>query len=551
MADTYTNPSAGRGDSRQNTTSYDHPQETNLLNIHKAMEYDLGGKPMLRVAAKLSGPTMAGQVSAFGEPLAISPTAVVQLDAIYGTTSDVIQTYTSGTGSVAGSINGMFQTSTGTTQGGYGVLRSKRFLRYRPGQGIVTRFTAMFTTGVAGSRQFAGLANQENRVSFGYDGTRFGICRSTGGKATILLMTMTVAPNAGQTATITLNGVAYTVALTAGTTDHATVEVTNRVGGYGGWLFQQTDGAMLWLAPSLGPMNGTFSFTSTGNATATFTVKQAGVAQTDNWTYQEDWNVDKLDGSKTITTNPSGMTLDHTKLNIYQIAMRWLGVGVISYAVEDQASGTMIYVHREHYTNQHTRPHIDNPSFKIAYTAVNTTNTSNVTVQGASMYGAVEGTIHLNELTRSWSTSKSSLAQNVTHHMMTIKNSVVTNGLAGANNGNYVINAKEAIVKSLSVSVQATDPTQVYLFFEPSSYSNTLTYLNIPYCNEVHAVDTGTFNIAVDTPIYTGLIAINGTINIDLSAYRITIPPGSWVSIAVRSTNGITQCTAALTWSED
>ena len=547
----YTPPPQGRGDRRLNTTDYEHPQETNLLDLHRAMEYDLAGKPQIRVAAKLSGPTIAGQVSAFGEPLAISPTAVIQLDGIYGVTTDVIQLYTNGTGSVANSVSGMFQVSSGTTAGGYGVLRSKRFLRYRPGQGIVTRFTAAFTQGVEGNRQFAGLANQENRISFGYNGTRFGIVRSTGGKATILLMTMTAAPNASQTATITLNGVAYTVALTNSTVDQAVVAITNRVGGYGGWLFQQTDGAMLWLAPGLGPMNGEFSFTSTGNATATFEVKQAGVAQTDNWTYQEDWNVDRMDGSNTIDTNPSGMTLDPTKLNIYQIGMRWLGAGVISYALEDQESGTIVYVHREHYVNQHERPHVDNPSFKIAYTTTNTTNTSNVTVRGASMYGAVEGTISQNELTRSWYTSKTNLAKDTTHHLMSIKNSVVTNGLAGANNGNYILNAKEAILKSLSVSVQSTDPASVYLFFEPSSFSGTYTYFNIPYCNEVHAVDTGTFNTAVDTPIYAGLLAINGTINIDLSAYRITVPPGSWVSIAIRSTNSVSQVTSALVWSED
>lgn len=551
MSDLYVKPSAGRLDSRQNGTDYDHPQETNLLNLHKAMEYDLGGKPQIRVAAKLSGPSIAGQVSAFGEPLAISPTAVIQLDAIYGTTTDVIQTYTNGTGSSAGSDTQVFRVRTGTTQGGYGILRSKRFLRYRPGQGIVCRFTAGFTTGVVGSLQFAGLANQENRVAFGYNGDRFGVCRSTGGKATIYLMTITAAPNATQTATITLNGVAYTVTL-GNTTDHVAITtICNRVGGYGGWLFQQTDGAMMWLAPTLGPMNGTFSFTSTGNATATFTLKQVGVAQTDNWTYQEDWNVDKLDGSNTIITNPSGMLLDHTKLNVYQIGMRWLGAGVISYAIEDEKSGTMVYVHREHYVNQHTTPHTLNPSFKITYGAYNTTNNTDVSVFGASMYGAIEGTIFQNELTRSWSTSKSSLAQNVTHHMMTIKNSVVTNGVAGANNGNYVLNTKEAIIKSLSVSVQATDPSQVFLFFEPTSFSSSHAYFNIPSCNEVHSVTTGTLDYNVDTPIYTGLIAINGTINIDLSPYRITIPPGSQVSIAVRSTNGITQCTAALVWSED
>lgn len=538
-------------DRYQNSTDYEHPQESNLLNLHKAMEYDLGGKPMVRVAAKLSGPSIAGQVSAFGEPLAISPTAVVQLDAIYGTTTDVIQTYVNGTGSSAGSVDGLFRVHSGTTQGGYGVLRSKRFIRYRPGQGIQCRLTAGFTTGVAGSAQFAGLANQENRVGFGWNGNRFGVVRSTGGKATILLMTWGTAPGAPQTGTITLNGVAYTIALTAGTAAHAVTEVVNRVGGYGGWVMQQTDGAMLWLAPSLGPMNGSFSFTSTGNATATFSIKQAGVVQTDNWTYQEDWNIDKLDGSNTIDTNPSGMLLDHTKLNVYQIAMRWLGAGVISYAIEDQASGTIVYVHREHYVNQHTTTHTANPSFKIQYSAVNTTNNTDVSVYGGSMYGAIEGTIFLNELTRSHSATKATLAQNVTHHIMTIKNSVVTNGLAGANNGNYILNTKEAILKSISLSVQTNDPVQVFLYFEPTSFSAQHEYYAIPYCNEVVSTVTGTFNLAADTPIYAGICGINGTINIDISQYRITVPPGSWVSIAVRGTAAINSVATALVWSED
>lgn len=534
-----------------NSTNYVHSYEPNTNDLTMAMDYDLQGKPLLRVAASLSGPSIAGQVSAFGEPLAISPTAVIQLDAIYGTTTDVIQTYTNGTGSSAGSNNQVFRVESGTTAGGYGVLRSKRFMRYRPGQGIVSRFTAAFTTGVANSLQFAGLANQENRVVFGYNGTRFGVCRSSGGKATILLMTITTAPNAAQTATITLNGVAYTVTLANTSADVAIQTIVNRVGGYGGWVFQQTDGAMLWLAPTLGPMNGTFSFTSTGNAAATFVVKQAGVAQTDNWTYQEDWNIDKMDGSAKLDTNPSGMTLDHTKLNVYQINMRWLGAGVISYAMEDQASGTMVYVHKEHYTNQNTTPHTLNPSFKITYAVYNSTNTSNVTVIGASMYGAVEGTIFLNELTRSKAHSKTNLAKDLVHHCMTIKNSVVTNGLAGANNGNYIINAKEAIVKQLSLSIQGQDPANVYLFFDAEGFSSQHLYNLIPSCNEVFSTATGTFNLATDTPVYTGIVGINGTINVDLSSYRLTIPPGSQLSIAIQSTAAVSRMDCALTWSED
>ncbi len=536
---------------QSNTTNYQHPQESNLLNVHKAMEYDLQGKPLLRVAAALSGPSIAGQVSAFGEPLAISPTAVIQLDAIYGTTTDVIQTYTSGTGATAGADTQLFRVQSGTSQGGYGVLRSKRFMRYRPGQGIVCRFTATFTQGVAGSLQFAGLTNQENRVVFGWNGDQFGVNRSTGGKAHITLLTITVAPNATQTATITLNGVAYTVTLGNTSADVAMQTIVNRAGGYGGWLVEQTDGASLWLSPTLGPLNGTFSFTSTGNAQATFVTKQVGIAQSNYWTYQEDWNIDKMDGSGNINTNPSGMTLDHTKLNVYQINMRWLGAGVISYAMEDQASGTLVYVHKEHYVNQHTTPHTLNPSFKITYGAVNTTGTTNVTVTGASVYGAIEGTIFQNELTRAYGTSKSNLAQNQCHHLLTIRNSVITNGLAGANNGNYVLNTKEAIVKSLSVSIQGQDPARIYLFFEPSSFSSTQLYQNIPRCNELRSEATGTFNLAVDTPVYEALVGINGTINVDLSAYRLTVPPGSWVSIAIQSTGSMNPVSCALVWSED
>jgi len=89
------------------------------------------------------------------------------------------------------------------------------------------------------------------------------------------------------------------------------------------------------------------------------------------------------------------------------------------------------------------------------------------------------------------------------------------------------------------------------LFFEPSSLSVPHLYNLIPRCNEVHSEVTGTFNLATDTPIYTGLIGINGTINVDLSSYRITIPPGSQVSIAITSTNSVSPATCALTWSED
>ena len=36
----YKSPPQGRYDSRLNTTNYSHPQEVNLLDVHRALEYN-------------------------------------------------------------------------------------------------------------------------------------------------------------------------------------------------------------------------------------------------------------------------------------------------------------------------------------------------------------------------------------------------------------------------------------------------------------------------------------------------------------------------------
>ena len=63
--------------SRENSTSYTHPQETNLLNVHKAMEYNLGGEPVLRttgssVITNISLPPGFGEIHKFGAVPAMS-----------------------------------------------------------------------------------------------------------------------------------------------------------------------------------------------------------------------------------------------------------------------------------------------------------------------------------------------------------------------------------------------------------------------------------------------------------------------------------------------
>lgn len=495
----------------------------------------------------------ASSVTAFGEPYAITITPVIQLDSIYGITNEVIQTYTNGTGSDANAtpLQGLFTVRSGNTLGGYGVLRSKRFMRYRPGQGALTRFTAAFTPNVANSYQVAGLFNQENALQVGWNqsntGPRFGVLRATGGRAETRQLTINSVTTGSQTVTVTLNGVAFNITVNTSSTQVAAVTIANRVGGYSGWLIDQVDNSIVFMSTTLGSKSGTYSVSGTVGISGTFVQRVAGADQTENWTYQGNFTEDNLNG-----TGPSGMTLRSEYLNVYQINYRWLGAGEIRYAIEDDTTGRMIFFHKEHYVNRHSTPHISQPSFKIGYAVYNLGgNNSSANVYGASMMGAIEGDIRQNELNRSTSVSKTTLAQNSIHHLLTLRNPYVTNGAANALNGNFVLNTKEILLKDISVACQTTDPALLYIFFEPSSFTGTHSYYSEPRNNGMISTADGTFTTTTDSAICQFVIGINAEAQYKLNEFRVAVPPGSFVSFAVSSTAQISKATMAIVFSED
>ena len=51
------------GVQQPNTTNYQHPQESNLLNIHKAMDYNAAGEPQVRVTLGSDNITITGDVN--------------------------------------------------------------------------------------------------------------------------------------------------------------------------------------------------------------------------------------------------------------------------------------------------------------------------------------------------------------------------------------------------------------------------------------------------------------------------------------------------------
>lgn len=75
-------------------------------------------------------------------------------------------------------VNSMANVSTGTTTGNISIMQSFERAKYRAGQGIVARFTALFTTpGIAGTTQLVGFGDYQDGLFVGMDGTQFGVMR--------------------------------------------------------------------------------------------------------------------------------------------------------------------------------------------------------------------------------------------------------------------------------------------------------------------------------------------------------------------------------------
>jgi hypothetical protein len=491
------------------------------------------------------GPT---GTSAFGELSTVSTNPIVQLDAIYGINNFDFTKYTQGTGSSANTDanSELIIASSGTAANGYSSILSRKYMKYRPGQGAVCRFTAAFTPNTATTIQKAGFTDTEVGLCVGYNGTDFGILRETGGKVAIYELGVTAAPNATQNVTVTLNSVSTTFPIHSGNSTNAAVEIFNDgTTNYPNWLVEQVANTVIFrsIFPTATP--GTFSFSSTGNATANIVQIQAGANSTQYWVKQEDFNIDCLGKanttSNTMGPNPSGMTLLPQYLNVYQINFRWLGAGVINFAIENSETGKMINFHQIRYSNRNAIPHISNPSFRIGYVVNNNGATSNTHVSGASMMMGIEGIINANKVSKAASANTVSLSKDTAHNVLSLRNSYTYNNK---------LNALSLNLRRIGFAVESNDPVEV-LVFQNAVLNSALAFVDIKYSCATMSTTATTINLQTNQPIASFQTGVNGVGNIDIFDLLISEPPGSVITFAVKSGAIIARASISATWTED
>jgi hypothetical protein len=122
-------------------------------------------------------------VGVFGIPKVVEETPLTSFTFQYGINTEFVTPTSADGGSVTQSGN-MAVVATGTADSGVATLVSNSATRYVPGQGIKLRFTAVWTTCTANSRQEVGIGNANDGFFFGCVGASFGIIHRNNGSET-------------------------------------------------------------------------------------------------------------------------------------------------------------------------------------------------------------------------------------------------------------------------------------------------------------------------------------------------------------------------------
>ncbi len=465
----------------------------------------------------------------FGSIHSESMRPIFQSDAVYGINTQQQQTTVSGTGSATAS-DSMFVVSTGTTALSQATIQSRKRLRYRPGQGVIARFAGFFTTPVASSYQVMGVGHPEDGYFFAYQNTTFGILKSARGVREVQTLTVATGSSTTENVTVTLAGTAFSIAVTnSGSTVKTAYEIS--IGSYTGWKAEQVGSTVVFVSDSVGNKTGTFSLSGT-TVVGSFAETTAGVSTTDTFIAQSTWNGDKLDG-----TGASGVTLDTTKNNVYQIGIQYLGAGVVIFKIlvvpNNSNNAVWVTVHTIRNPNSLTTTHVGNPSFPFTMAAYSAGSTTNLTVRCGSYAGFIEGEKYLHGVRTTYFNSSTSVGATNLQALFTIRNKRVF----GSRSSQCVIN-----LISVSAALKHTSPCIIYLVKNGTlAGTPNFTDHSTSSCSSWDTAATTVTYSTNDQILWTGHLGDTGALDHHFngsSNEELTLQPGEYVTLAARAITG-------------
>lgn len=467
------------------------------------------------------------QQTSFGEMLATTNVATIEGSASYNLIPANFRQFTATGGSIS-AAGRLFRLSTGTSVGGYAALQSFRSLPHRVGKSINCRFSGYFESNVADSWQGMGLLSIGEEISFGYNGTSFGVWHRYGGLSEVRTITVTGASGGSTNLTLTLNNVAYTIPLTSGSTAHNASEIALWLNANQSvWGADNLGSTVIINALSDGAKSGTYSF-SHASATGTITQNTAGVTKTSNHIPQASWN-----GSVFAGFNPAYG-------NLYQIQYQSMGFGNIIFSIMNPVTNKYDIVHTLQLTNSGTALLTPNPSLRCGLYAISIGSTTNLNIYMNSIEASVGGQSERTRNPRSASNTQTINTTNETT-ILCLRNRRTYNGLNNqVEMSPLVVSLTNELNKSIVFRIRSsTSPTSELLYQTAGT-------------NLVGDIATNAVTLNTGNVLTSATVASGDGVDFDLEKLQISMPPSLHLLITAQyggASSG--DVVAAINWYED
>ncbi len=248
---------------------------------------------------------------------------------------------------------------------------------------------------------------------------------------------------------------------------------------------------------------------------------------------------DPLDGS-----GVSGMTIDLTKMNVWEIRYQYLGAGAVELWAESDTTGRFTKVHQINYANQEITPSTHNPNFHFMMWVEN--NASSSVILKASSYAYfVEGFTQYRELHQPIFASGEVILNSVTSEvaLLTIRNKATYNS-----KNNFI----HIILNKTSVAIEASSPNNLggCRLVKNATLGGSPSYSDINTSDSVVEIDTAATTVTNgDTLFHGDLAGKNDTDSENISDYKILLGAGETLTFAVSSVSSAT-FHGSLLWKE-
>jgi hypothetical protein len=252
------------------------------------------------------------------------------------------------------------------------------------------------------------------------------------------------------------------------------------------------------------------------------------------------------------STNKSGVNLDYTLGNVYQVKFQYLGFGNAYFFIENPLQGQMVLVHSLQYPNTTTTQNLRNPSFPFRLESRNFNNSSNIAVKTASVGLFIEGDeaflgpIYGSNSTKSTITTETSI--------LSIKNCSSLNGITNRSN---------VYLSNISYSSTAASPNGIIILKiirnaalggSPNWIAvdgiATNSGLAVTAANSGISTDSAGTTVTGGTTVFNGASYVSGNVSQDISGLKLFIGPGETFTFSISSTQSASVAVAA-TWVED